>query len=274
MKLGIGLGLNRRLAAGGFSPALLFAGSEPGVWLDPSDLTTLFQDTAGTIPVTAAGQTVARINDKSGNNNHATQATAAARPIYQVDGNGRGYLAFDGVDDFLVTPAITPGTDKAQAFAGVRKLSDAGFGTIVEHSADTNSLNGAFSIGVSTNQGDVSRRTWAAALRGTTFNLASAGVFAAPDTRVQTAEFDISQSSASSETRMRLNGASQTLSYTVSDAGTGNFLAYPLYIGRRAGTSLPLNGNIYSLIVRFGANLTTDQIDSTENWVNSKTGAY
>ena len=36
----------------------LFALAEPGVWYDPSDLTTLFQDAAGTTPVTAAGQPV------------------------------------------------------------------------------------------------------------------------------------------------------------------------------------------------------------------------
>ena len=48
-----------------FSPATLFTLSEPGVWYDPSDLTTLFQDTAGTTPVTTPGQTVALALDKS-----------------------------------------------------------------------------------------------------------------------------------------------------------------------------------------------------------------
>lgn len=48
-----------------FSPASLFAASEQGVWYDPSDLTTLFQDSAGTTPVTATGQTVALMLDKS-----------------------------------------------------------------------------------------------------------------------------------------------------------------------------------------------------------------
>lgn len=48
-----------------FSPSALFAATETGVWYDPSDLTTLFQDTAGITPVTAAGQTVALMLDKS-----------------------------------------------------------------------------------------------------------------------------------------------------------------------------------------------------------------
>lgn len=72
----------------------LFRSGEPGVWLDPNDITTLFQDTAGTDPVTAPGQTVARINDKSGNGNNATQATAASRPAYGImpEGGVRNFV--------------------------------------------------------------------------------------------------------------------------------------------------------------------------------------
>lgn len=43
----------------------LFAAGEQGVWYDPSDLTTLFQDAAGTIPVTAVEQPVGLMLDKS-----------------------------------------------------------------------------------------------------------------------------------------------------------------------------------------------------------------
>jgi len=48
-----------------FSPASLFAGGEQGVWYDPSDLSTVFQDAAGTTPVTASGQPVGLMLDKS-----------------------------------------------------------------------------------------------------------------------------------------------------------------------------------------------------------------
>lgn len=43
----------------------LFANSEQGFFYDPNDLTTLYQDAAGTIPVTAAGQPVGLMLDKS-----------------------------------------------------------------------------------------------------------------------------------------------------------------------------------------------------------------
>lgn len=69
-------------------------------WYDPSDLSTMFQDTAGTTPITADGQAVARINDKSGNGNHLMQSTAGQRPLYKTSG-GKSWLLFDGSDDFL-----------------------------------------------------------------------------------------------------------------------------------------------------------------------------
>ena len=48
-----------------FSPLDLFAGGKQGVWYDPSDKSTLFQDAAGTVPVTADGDPVGLILDKS-----------------------------------------------------------------------------------------------------------------------------------------------------------------------------------------------------------------
>ena len=60
---------------------LLFSSSEQGAWYDPSDMSTLFQDSAGTVPVTAVEQPVGRMLDKSGRGNHATQATTTKRPV-------------------------------------------------------------------------------------------------------------------------------------------------------------------------------------------------
>ena len=75
---------------------------------------------------------------------------------------------------------------------------------------------------------------------------------------------------------VRANGVAQTFSVTSgSTAGTGNFGTYPLNIlARNNGAIYSLNGRLYSLIVRFGANLSASEISSTEAWVNGKTGAY
>lgn len=80
----------------------LFANGEQGFWYDPNDLSTMFQDAAGTVPVTAVGQAVGLIKDKSGRNNHAFQTTSASRPILRKNAvTGANYLEFDGVDDHL-----------------------------------------------------------------------------------------------------------------------------------------------------------------------------
>ena len=66
--LPIGLGSVAPLASGGgspFSPLSLFSGGAPGAWYDPSDYSTLFQDSAGTTPVTAVEQPVGLMLDKS-----------------------------------------------------------------------------------------------------------------------------------------------------------------------------------------------------------------
>lgn len=47
-----------------FTPISLFSLGEQGAWYDPSDLSTLFQDSAGTTPVTAVGQPVGLMLDK------------------------------------------------------------------------------------------------------------------------------------------------------------------------------------------------------------------
>ena len=86
-----------------FAPSDLFANGEQGVWYDPSDKSTLFQDVNGTIPVTKDGDPVAMIMDKSGNGYHAIQTRAASRPIYKTDGILH-WLKPDGVDDFFLLP--------------------------------------------------------------------------------------------------------------------------------------------------------------------------
>jgi hypothetical protein len=431
------------------SPVALFANGEVGAWYDPSDLTTLFQDSAGTTPVTAPNQTVGLMLDKSGRGNNATQATSTQRPIYGINpivgtrnlivyseqfenaawgkveatvtsnattapdgtntadalipstssvsshqtnqavsnltvgpnytfsvyakpfgynwvrlqhggsfaffnlstgvvgttgsasgtiasvGNGwyrcsliapaatttinpairpqtadnqfaayagdgtsgiyiwgaqielgstatayqkvvsqyevteagvqsASYLAFDGVDDGMVTNTITPAIDKVQVFAGVRKLSDAAQKIVAEMSATIASNNGAFALTAPNS----AAANYNFSSKGTTQTDNVVTTYTAPITSVISGLGDI----AGASNFIRVNGSQ--IGSVLTTQGTGNYLAYPLYIGRRGGTTLPYNGRIYSMIVRFGANLTTGQITSTESYVNGKTGAY
>lgn len=384
--IGISTGLFCQQAS--FSPFALFSAGEQGFIYDPSDFSTLFQDNAGTTPVTAVGQTVGLVLDKSrglvlgpelvtngdfssatgwtlvqGNGsaiisggvltlsggstaypnanqtiltpgrfyrivvvlastvpsgsvalrvgggtvqydkftlpgtytftvladgtdirifrnsaftdtavidnisvrelpgNHATQSVLASRPILQQDANGKFFLLFDGSDDFLVTPTITPGTDKAQVFAGVRKLSDAAPGSLMNMATSTD--NGSMEFLAPLTAG-----TYRFASRGTVEAFALATGFAAPTTSVLAGISSISADSVI----VRVNGTQAASSTT--DQGTGNYLAYPAYIGRRGGTSIPFNGRLYGLCVRFGANLDDVAIAKMEAWLNYRTGAY
>lgn len=402
--LGINLSLTGQLlnSIRDFTPVSLFALSEPGIWYDPSDLNTLFQDAAGTTPVTAAGQPVGLLLDKSkglvlgpelvtngdfsagstgwttgsaitssivsgeaqvtfggssaitANNwfsqagilagtsafykvtfdatwvsggvlqvssgfdlqttisanagktsysvivkrgtsgaatdqqalvfsgaagavwkidnisvrelagNHATQSTAASRPTYQIDGFGRPYLSFDGVDDFLVTPTITPGTDKVQVFVGVRRLSDAAVGVLLETSANFSVNNGT--VVIQAPNAALSRYSFNS--KGTAASNVISTATTAPTTNVLVGIGDI----AADTSIMRMDGTQ--VASGVVDQGTGNYLAYPAYIGRRGGASSPYNGRVYGVILRFGANLDAATISATETWMNTKTGAY
>ncbi len=195
-----------------------------------------------------------------------TTATAYQRVTDQWNVTQAGvasvsYLAFDGTDDFMLTGTITPGIDKAQVFAGVRKLAEA-FGVIAETSTISSVTNGSLSIYTD------ATTFLSASSRGTAAQFVFKNGYAAPITAVMATLSDIAGDNAT----LRINGSQ--VAQNTGDQGTGNYLAYPLYIGRRGGTINPFNGRIYSLIVRFGANLAAGTITQAETWVNGKTGAY
>lgn len=239
--------------------AALFASGEQGAWYEPSlTNSTLFQDSAGTTPVTAVGQPVGRMLDKSGRGNTATQPTAINRPVLQIDGNGKYYLAFNGTNSWMSTGSIDfTGTDKMTVVAGVRKLSDV-TNIVAELSANITVNNGSFYLITPTQVSFASRGTSSSSTNST---------FAAPITKVLSASMDISGPLIS----MRADGT--VVATSLSSQGTGSYGNYPLYIGARGGTSLFFNGQLYGLIVR-GALSTTPQIASAERFMNSKTGAY
>lgn len=91
---------------GAFTPASITGLS---LWLDASDATTLFQDSAGTTPATADADVVGYWADKSGNGKHATQGTTANKPLLKLTiKNGLNVVRFDGADDLLSTALALP----------------------------------------------------------------------------------------------------------------------------------------------------------------------
>jgi hypothetical protein len=63
-----------------------------------TDLSKLFQDAAGTTPVSATGQVIGRANVKAVGSHNAQQSSSTFKPQFQATG-----AKFDGADDNLVT---------------------------------------------------------------------------------------------------------------------------------------------------------------------------
>ena len=256
-----------RLGEAGFAfdPASLFAASEPGAWLDPSDPATLFSDTAGTTQA-GIGDPVALVLDKSGNGNHATQPTLASRPILR-ESDGLRYLELDGVDDFLFTPTITPGTDKVHVFAGARALVDQS-GVIIGHGSGA--FNDSGTVIFWRSPGVPVRYRFRAVIQqgGDTNQRDTTNPdFTAPHSAVLAGS-----TAAGGQSVFRVNGSVVDEDASV---GSGNYAPQPAFVGGRNddGTIRNFfNGNVYSLITRFGPNLDDPTIERTERYVAKRTG--
>lgn len=180
---------------------------------------------------------------------------------YRTDQN---YLKFDGVDDFLQTNNIDfTATDKVSLFAGVRKYVNSAR-ILCELSSDMNVNPNSFYITAPEN----GTGAYGFKSRG------SAGSNSAMTVLTQTASLEdscvLSASGDISADRntIRRNGLLSAISY---DLGTGNYGNYPLYIGRRGGTSLPFNGHLYSLI-GIGRLTTDSETIALEKSIAKNTG--
>ncbi len=234
---------NKRLGfAGGMGQIIsqLFANNEQGFAFDFNDLSTMYQDAAGTIPVTGVGQPVGRVLDKSGRGNHATQSTSSKRPILQQNATtGAYYLAFDGVDDFLSTASFPAMGITPTIFLGSSSTTAAMYATVLSKGIS----NGAYIY-----YSNLSLMFHNLKLNGTTFS--------------STARY-ISDGNA------QLKSGNNITSGQVASNGFNT--TAPLYIGSFNGSQNMFQGNIYSLIGI--ARLATDaEITNTENAIAKNVG--
>jgi hypothetical protein len=82
-------------------PSQIITDGRDWAWYDPSDLSTLAQNSDGTTAV-AVGDPVGYAEDKSGNT-HLVTGSGTARPVLGQTAGGLYYFDFDGDDDYLQT---------------------------------------------------------------------------------------------------------------------------------------------------------------------------
>lgn len=103
---------------GGWTPAEWFQSGENGLWYDLSDLSTLFQDEAGTVSVTADSDPIRYIADKSGNGNHFVIPDTSDALTYRTDGAYQ-WAKFNGTSNAgSVSNALPTGFDYLTMVAG------------------------------------------------------------------------------------------------------------------------------------------------------------
>jgi hypothetical protein len=72
---------------------------------------------------------------------------------------------------------------------------------------------------------------------------------------------------------LRVNGTANGVIGTATK-GTGNFGNYPIFIGRRGGSSLPFNGQLFGLVVRNTLDVSSETAQTEKLIARKTTGAY
>lgn len=235
----------------------LFSPSEKGFAYDFSDLSTMFQDTAGTIPVTAVDQLVARVNDLSGNGNHLIQSTSGSRPLLKKDSKGY-YLLFDGTSKTMQTSGTVDlsGLLLLTTFASLSR--DRSTTEIIFETSSNYNLNaGAMMLAFDTSLISFSF-LGASAANYTLFNVSTTtgGVF------TTTSNLTLSSNKI---TTFRKDGVSQAAADRV-DSPSVPLTNQTLYVGARAGASYYLQTKFRALVC-IGKTVTTTDIERLENFL-------
>lgn len=221
------------------SPPLAASGSY-AFYMRADTVGGAFSDLYARCAGAAFSGTIDNISCKRVYGNHLYQSTAAQKPLRTLSG-GLWSLLWDGVDDGMVTSSFAWGSDEASVVAGLRKLSDAAIGTPVEFSADIQTNNGAWVMTAPATNGGASVGFYS---KGTTLRQPSGAGLAAPISLVTTGLSKIGSDTIS------VRASRAVVATATADQGTGDYLTYPVYVGRRGGTTRPFSGHIYGLIGR------------------------
>lgn len=244
----------------------LFGAGEQGLLFVPKPIVlgqqALWQQSDGTVPVTANGDSVGRGEEFSGNDNDLTQPTSADRPLYQTDGTLH-WLLPDGAGDYLSLPegvagglfaepsnpfTVSIAVDVDTTTTGVQALLYKGENT-GDRQFSIDVFDGDYRIGVRsiTTAGDPAAVTNFPASSGR---------------RILTIRYDTSDLM-----RFYIDGI------FVGDAAIGisDYSALPVRLFSRAGTSA-VYGHPFRGMIIHGAETTDGELDSIHSYLANLAG--
>ena len=212
----------------------------PTAWWDPSDLSTVFSDAAGTTPASVNGL-VARVNDKSGNGNHLINSSGANKPTLRQSG-GLYYLEFVNTVTWLDCTGIS-----------MSQPNDYCLGFSVSTTTFRVIYHGITTVQYMITQSGVPKLYAGTAAVG-------AGTISTSTATVLTNRYDGASSF------IRKNGVSTSVAST---PGSGGLLG--LRIGADPSGGSPFPGNFYGMICR-DAVFSAGELTTVESYMAGKSG--
>jgi hypothetical protein len=252
------------------------------LWLDGDDATTLFDETTGGALV-AAGGAVARWEDKSGSNRHATQETFGRRPNRQDNVQAtRRVLRFDGAynattSERMIIPNSTSlfnflHSGTGTVFAVASYTIARSFQTMLNNS-QTNSGAGYILATAtdSTYSWNAVARSFAGSGAAQVYDAVSTnGVLPTGAFKVITNKIDATNATAASRSRLYINGALNSGVNTSTGTASGNSFTN-MIIGASENGGYSWVGDIAEILIYNSALSDTDRA-AVESYLISKWG--
>lgn len=257
----VALRKSRAAPVGPFSPLQL----SPSAMFDPADTTKLFQDSAGTSPVTGDNQPVGLWQDESPNGLDLSQPISAARPSYRTDGSFQ-WIETDGVDDSMISASVLRLGNPLTMVLGCQLLSTVGTKRVNFAEISKSSKN-AISVGARAIDGRLQVLSW---LDDQNVSASHVGANANQDSHTKNI---LTCQATSGNTVVRLNGVEVL---NTSQALNGEFLDnQPLRVGiGKAWYGEPGAFRLFGLQVWNAASMQPSlaQIEQLEGWMANRIG--
>lgn len=217
-------------------------------WYDFSDISTLYQDSAKTTPVTSDADPIGAVVDKSGNGNDVTQGTTAAKPTYKTAIQNSLSAGLGDGGDYLASGAFTEATQPTTLFLVVKNPAIASFETITDgisgtkrHLVQPQSSGSTLRVNAGTSLDTASGATTSTALYAIVFNGSSSIV--------------------------RKDGSQ----INTGNAGTQGITGVTLFADN--GGSANFTGYIMEYLL-YDAEITGTDLSNIENYLNDKWAVY